>query len=87
MIDFKVAPLVFSVDVNAEPADHIILEGALADIPIGRLGCGESRELEMAVCFLSFGRFEIKVDVRVSGSVDGGKVGTDGLGAVVKEAG
>jgi len=66
-----------------EPAEHIISEGILADMPIGQLGSGESGEVDIGLCFLSFGRFDIRVDVRIPGSGHGSKAGTGWLSAIV----
>lgn len=47
-----------------EPAEQIICEGVLSNVPIGRLEPGETQEVEMALSFLAFGRFEITANVR-----------------------
>jgi trafficking protein particle complex subunit 9 len=51
-----------------EPSEHIIYEGVLSAVPIGRLESGESNEMEMSICFLSYGRFEIAVELHFSGA-------------------
>ena len=53
------SPLVFTVDLEVEPVDHIVHEGTLTDLAIGRLDEGESREVEVALCFIAYGYFEI----------------------------
>jgi len=78
-----VTPLVFTVDVSMEPAEHTISEGVLTDIPIGRLESGESLEVETALCFLCFGRFDIRTEVRTLGMARGSRAGTGQLTAVV----
>jgi hypothetical protein len=79
-----VVSLVFTADVSMEPAEHVISEGVLADIPVGCLGSGESADVEIALCFLSFGRFDFRVDVQIPGTPsDSGKAGTSDLGAIV----
>ncbi|KAF5391257.1 hypothetical protein D9757_001865 [Collybiopsis confluens] len=62
-------PLVFTVDMDIEPREHAIFDGVLYDIPVGRLASMESREVEVALCFLCHGRFEIVASARV---LDGG---------------
>lgn len=56
------------IDLDIDPADQVIYEGVLTNIPLGHLEPGESREVETAVCFLSLGRFEIRADVRILGA-------------------
>ncbi|KAG5727958.1 Transport protein particle subunit [Termitomyces sp. T112] len=55
---------VFMIDLEMEPLEHIVYEGVLNDLAVGRLESGETRELETAICFLSKGRFEISAEVR-----------------------
>jgi len=61
-------PVILLVDLEINPAEHVIYEGVLSNIPLGHLEAGETRELEMAVSFLSQGRFEIRAEVRVLGA-------------------
>lgn len=65
--------LVFTVDVSIDPREHFIHDGVLRDIPVGRLEAQESREVELAVCFLCHGRFEVFASARVldSGTLSG----------------
>jgi trafficking protein particle complex subunit 9 len=56
---------VFTLDVDVEPREHVIFDGVLYDMPIGRLHAKESREVEVAVCFLCHGRFEVFASARV----------------------
>jgi len=65
--------LVFTVDVSIDPKEHFIHDGVLCDIPVGRLEAKQSREVEVAVCFLCHGRFEILASARVldSGHLSG----------------
>ncbi|KAJ4474536.1 TRAPP II complex [Lentinula lateritia] len=57
--------LVFTLDVNIDPREHVIHDGILCDIPVGRLEAKESREIEVAICFLCHGRFEVSASARV----------------------
>ncbi|KAK7054867.1 hypothetical protein VNI00_003330 [Paramarasmius palmivorus] len=60
--------LVCTLDLQIEPSEHILHDGALYDIPVGRLDSNESRELDTTLCFLSHGRFEVRGAVKVVGS-------------------
>ena len=51
-----------TVNLSMDPASHILYEGVLADIPIGRLATTQSKVFELPVSFVSCGRFEISVD-------------------------
>jgi hypothetical protein len=83
----QVSSLVFTFNLQMEPLEHIIFEGILTDIPLGRLESGACVELEVPVCFLCFGRFEIKTEVRTPGvSRSDHSAGTGGLVAVVEDA-
>ncbi|KAJ7155939.1 TRAPP II complex [Mycena crocata] len=62
--------LVFTVDFDLQSSKHIIMEGLLRDVPIGRLESGESREIETGLCFLAYGRYEISAEAKVVGSVE-----------------
>ncbi|KAF8077925.1 TRAPP II complex [Lyophyllum atratum] len=55
---------VFTMDLEMEPSEHIIYEGVLTEMAVGRLGSGESREVDTAICFLAYGHFEISAEVR-----------------------
>ncbi|KAG6900876.1 hypothetical protein C0993_009994 [Termitomyces sp. T159_Od127] len=55
---------VFIMDMDLEPSDHVVFEGVLSELAVGRLESGETREIDTAICFLSKGRFEISAEVR-----------------------
>ncbi|KAF5380960.1 hypothetical protein D9615_003973 [Tricholomella constricta] len=55
---------VFILDLEMEPSEHVVYEGILSELAIGRLESGESRQLDTAICFLAYGRFEISAEVR-----------------------
>lgn len=74
------------VDLNIDPADHIIYEGVLSSQPLGTLEAGDSHVLEMALTFLSQGRFEIHAGVRTLGAPRNARRTGEGLlTAVVRE--
>lgn len=58
-------PLCLTLDL--EPSDCLIYEGTNADIPVGRLAEGASREIVVPICFLTDGQFEIMAQVRPVG--------------------
>ncbi|KAJ7940592.1 TRAPP II complex [Mycena leptocephala] len=76
---------VFTVDFDFQSSPHVIFEGLLRDVPIGRLETGESREVETGVCFLSYGRFEISAEAKVVGFAE--SKGTGRLTAMVRAEG
>jgi len=86
VINLSPLPLTLLVDIHLHPAEHIIYEGVLTNIPLGHLDSGESRELEMAVGFLSQGRFEIRAEVRLLGAPRSERIaGVGQLRALVRE--
>jgi len=66
--NLSLTSLVFTVDFDFQSSPHVIFEGLLRDVPIGRLESGESREVETGLCFLAYGRFEISAEAKVVGS-------------------
>ncbi|KAJ7046805.1 TRAPP II complex [Mycena alexandri] len=76
---------VFTVDFDLQSSQHIIFEGLLRDVPIGRLESGESCEVETGLCFLAYGRFEISAEAKVVGSSE--SKGTGRLTAMVRAEG
>ncbi|KAL0581718.1 hypothetical protein V5O48_000300 [Marasmius crinis-equi] len=56
-----------TLDLRLEPAEHIIYDGVLDDIPVGRLDSDETQELDFAICFLSHGRFDVTAMAKVAG--------------------
>ncbi|KAI0341607.1 hypothetical protein BDW22DRAFT_1358429 [Trametopsis cervina] len=54
-------------NITIDPFEHALYEGVLSEIPIGRLDCGESHELEIPITFVAGGRFELSVDLFVAG--------------------
>lgn len=79
-------PVVLIVDLDMTPPEHVIFEGVLSNIPLGRLEPGDSRFVETAVGFLSHGRFDIRAEVRILGAPRGArKAGSSRITAVVHE--
>jgi len=61
---------VFTLDLEITPSEHVIYEGALTDLPLGRLESGQSEEFQTSICFLASGHFEISAIVRASGEAE-----------------
>ena len=84
--ELAVQPLVLTADTAVDPADHVIQEGVLSDVPIGRVGTGEVHEFETPLCFVACGRFRVQVDARaVDSTMRQAKVGFATLKVVVSE--
>lgn len=84
--DLSFQPLVLTADTTVDPADHVIQEGVLSDVPIRRLEKGEERELEAPLCFVACGRFRVQVEARaVDGAVREARVGSATLKVFVSE--
>ncbi|RDB21392.1 hypothetical protein Hypma_011623 [Hypsizygus marmoreus] len=62
--NLSLSSLVFTMDLEMNPSEHVVHEGMLAELPVGRLESGESREVDISICFLAYGRFEISAEVR-----------------------
>ncbi|KAJ7235474.1 TRAPP II complex [Mycena haematopus] len=83
--NLSLTSLVFTIDFDCQSSPHVIFEGLLRDVPIGRLESGESREVETGLCFLAYGRFEISAEAKVVGSAE--SKGTGRLTAMVRAEG
>lgn len=49
------------------PSEHMLYEGVLSDIPVGKLESGEERQVEIGICFISEGRFDLRAEARLIG--------------------
>ncbi|KAJ7632643.1 transport protein Trs120 or TRAPPC9 TRAPP II complex subunit-domain-containing protein [Roridomyces roridus] len=83
--NLSLTSLVFNVDFDLKPSQHIIFEGLLRQVAIGRLESGESREIDTGLCFLAHGRYEISAEAKVVGSSD--SKGRGQLTAIVRAEG
>ncbi|KAJ7449836.1 TRAPP II complex [Mycena latifolia] len=83
--NFSLTSLTFTVDFDFQPSQHIIFEGLLRDVPIGRLESGESREVETGLCFLANGRYEISAEAKIVGFAESKGMGR--LTAMVRAEG
>lgn len=57
--------LVLTLNLGLEPADHVIFQGELVDIPVGRLATGESYDIETPITFITCGRFDFSAEVYI----------------------
>jgi len=63
--DRTAASLVLTASMSFEPEKHVIYQGVTQGIPLGEVQSGETRELGMAICFVSCGRFELRAQVEI----------------------
>ncbi|TBU35870.1 TRAPP II complex [Dichomitus squalens] len=59
--------LVLTLTLELEPAEHVIFQGELVDIPVGRLAKGETYDVETPVTFIACGRFDFSAEVYALG--------------------
>ncbi len=60
---FIASPLTLRLNVEFEPSEHILYEGVLTGIPVGRLQSEEVHIVSIPLCFLSYGRFTLSATV------------------------
>ncbi|KAI0797912.1 TRAPP II complex [Abortiporus biennis] len=60
--------LVLTANMAIEPAQHVVYEGVLSEIPVGRLESGQSAEFELPLTFVASGRFHLESHIRILGS-------------------
>ena len=60
---FTASDLVVTLNLDLEPADHVIFQGELVDIPVGRLAKGELYDIETPITFIACGRFDFSAEV------------------------
>lgn len=72
--------LTLSVDLNMEPAEHVVFEGSMTGRPLGQVQSKESAEIVVPVCFVSSGRFDCTADIRTW--EHGGRDGWAGSGQI-----
>jgi trafficking protein particle complex subunit 9 len=70
------------MDISISPSEHVLYEGTLSAIPIGRIDGGASYEFEMPIAFLSCGRFDLSATSFIPGQQAG--VGHGQIRAFVK---
>ncbi|KAF8654133.1 hypothetical protein AX16_003664 [Volvariella volvacea WC 439] len=79
--------IVLTLDLTIEPVEHVVHEGVLNGLPVGRLEPGSRVVREVPVCFLARGQFEVIAEVNPLGISRGGSVrsGFGHLTALVRE--
>ncbi|KZT09435.1 uncharacterized protein LAESUDRAFT_694916 [Laetiporus sulphureus 93-53] len=86
VINLSPTDMILSVSLSMEPAQYVISQGVLVDIPLGRVAHGESHEIEIPVAFVSRGRFNLSAEVLALGQpASAGPVGRGQLTAVVED--
>ncbi|KAI0928535.1 hypothetical protein AcW1_005748 [Taiwanofungus camphoratus] len=79
--------LILTLNLYLEPSQHVIHQGLLLDIPIGRLKQGEAHETETPIAFVSGGSFDFHADVCALDQIrDTNQVGKGHLRAMVSAA-
>ncbi|KAL1721168.1 TRAPP II complex [Schizophyllum commune] len=58
-------PISCTLDLGLPPTEDFIHDGVTNGIPIGELAPGEDGEVDVGVCFLAHGRFEITAQAKV----------------------
>lgn len=66
-----------------EPEKYVIYQGVSQGIPLGEVKSGETGELEMIICFISCGTFEIRAQVEILNDSRSGLVGSGYLTVLV----
>ena len=77
--------LIFTTSVFFEPEKHVIYQGVSQGIPLGEVQSGGSRELEVAICFVSCGRFELRAQVEVLNAPRGELAGSGHVTVLVED--
>lgn len=77
--------LVFTASMSFEPEKHVIYQGVLQGIPLGEAHSGETKELEMAICFVSCGRFELRAQIEILGAPRGELAGSGHITVLVED--
>lgn len=77
--------LIFTASMFFEPEKYVIYQGILQGIPLGEVESGETRELEMAICFVSCGRFELRTQVEILDAPHGELAGSGHVTVLVED--
>jgi hypothetical protein len=68
-----------------EPEKYVIHQGVLQGIPFGEVESGETKEMEMAICFVSCGRFELRGQVEILDAARGEPAGSGHITVLVED--
>lgn len=77
--------LIFTANMFFEPEKYVIYQGVLRGIPVGEVRSGETRELEMTICFVSCGRFELRSQVEILNAPRGELAGSGRITVLVED--
>lgn len=86
-VNSSLSPLVMTLDLVFDPAEQVLSEGVSSDIAIGKLKPDETKAVEVPLCFLCTGRFEIGAEARVMGALRDSRVGASRVCISVREDG
>ena len=80
-------PQILKMNLTLSPSEHVLYEGVQSDIPVGKLNSGEERQVELGICFVSEGRFDLRAEAWLVGyDVDeNAKAGEGGLRVLVRD--
>jgi len=77
--------LIFTASMFFEPEKYVIYQGVLQGIPLGEVESGETEEMEMAICFVSCGRFELRGQVEILNGARGELAGSGHITVLVED--
>ncbi|KAF8522281.1 TRAPP II complex [Hysterangium stoloniferum] len=60
-------PMVMTLSFTVNPSEHVLYDGVICNIPVGELSSGEERQMEIGLCFVSEGKFDLRATVNVIG--------------------
>lgn len=86
-VNSSLSPLVMTLDLVFDPAEQVLSEGVSSNIAIGKLKPDETKAVEVPLCFLCTGRFEIGAEARVMGALRDSRVGASRVCISVREDG
>jgi len=78
---------VVTLDLIADPAEHVLSGGVLSGISLGKLESKETKAVEVPLYFLCTGRFEIGAEVRILGAPKDVRAGASRVRVSVVEDG
>lgn len=83
----SLSPLAMTLDLIFDPAEQVLWEGVLSNMAIGKLKPDETKTVEVPLCFLCTGRFEIGAEVRMMGAMKDSRAGASRICISVREDG
>lgn len=83
----SLSPLAMTLDLIFDPAEQVLWEGVLSNMAIGKLKPDETKTVEVPLCFLCTGRFEIGAEVRIMGAMKDSRAGASRICISVREDG